>query len=449
MALTKTDAKRYMEKLLRARLNILMTNGFFGMLLMSMKFSLSYMFDTAWTDGKGIFFNPDFLDRLSDKETEYVLMHEIMHVVLKHCERTTDKYGKDDEAADMMNIAADIIVNSNIMMSCGGNPDSISIEEFGGPQMHDYNGREGYEYSFEELCEMLYRNRRVISKSKQPAAGSSDDDSSDNTPNNNRSNSPSRRAKGNTGGSCKGKHDESYVSWDTHDELWQDDEATSEAEHNEWLGKIGEAARMVEITESSKLQQNIPLYARRVLKELSESKVDWRTVLNDFVQQEITDYSFTPPDRRYDGDFFLPDFNALSDKVENILFMVDTSGSMSDDVIARVFSEIKGAIDQFDGYLRGWLGFFDADVTPPKPFSDSGEMLKIEPMGGGGTSFYCIFKYLQEHIDDFEPAPACIIILTDGYAEFPDERETMGIPVLWMICDDEVVPPWGRYTRVE
>lgn len=66
--------------------------------------------------------------------------------------------------------------------------------------------------------------------------------------------------------------------------------------------------------------------------------------MNDFIQEEVVDYSFAPPDRRFDDSpFFLPDFNGKEDRVEDILFMIDTSGSMSDDMIAAAYSEVKGA----------------------------------------------------------------------------------------------------------
>ena len=50
---------------------------------------------------------------------------------------------------------------------------------------------------------------------------------------------------------------------------------------------------------------------------------DARMILNDFIQEEIVDYSFTPPDRRFDeSPFFLPDFNDKDDLVEDISLVV-------------------------------------------------------------------------------------------------------------------------------
>ena len=41
-----------------------------------------------------------------------------------------------------------------------------------------------------------------------------------------------------------------------------------------------------------------------------------------------------------------------------------------------------------------------------------------------------------------------MIILTDGYSTFPDEEMAMGVPVIWIVVDSDVVPPWGVYTSI-
>ena len=126
--------------------------------------------------------------------------------------------------------------------------------------------------------------------------------------------------------------------------------------------------------------------------------------------------------------------------------MIDTSGSMSDDEISQCYSEIYNAIIQFNGKLQGMLGFFDAVVVEPTPFEDEEEFKIIRPKGGGGTSFHIIFDYVREKM--IENPPASIIILTDGYAPFPNEADAEGVPVLWIINNNEVNPPWGKVARL-
>ena len=181
---------------------------------------------------------------------------------------------------------------------------------------------------------------------------------------------------------------------------------------------------------------------------MKEPQTDWREILIDFLQEEVVDYSFMPPDRRFDDNpFFLPDFNDKDINPEKILFMIDTSASMSDDMVTDAYSEVKGAIDQFDGKLKGWLGFFDAVVIEPVPFEDEDEFKVIKAAGGGGTSFHVIFEYVKKYMED--DLPVSIIILTDGYAPFPKENAAMNIPVIWLINNDEVNPPWGKVARIK
>lgn len=215
-----------------------------------------------------------------------------------------------------------------------------------------------------------------------------------------------------------------------------------------WVKHFEDACEAISIRDPSNSRGLMPKFAERLLKDLKNPQTDWRLILNDFIQEEVVDYSFSPPDRRFDDcPFFLPDFNGKEDLVENILFMIDTSASMSDDMITAAYSEVKGAIDQFDGKLKGWLGFFDAAIIEPKPFTDGKEFKIIKPAGGGGTDFQIIFEYVHKHMQ--YNLPTAIIILTDGFAPFPMEYLTMGIPILWLLNNEEVDPPYGKVARIK
>ena len=373
---------------------------------MHMKFSLDAELATAATDGEYICFGAKFLSELSDGELDFVLMHEILHVALKHCFRAD---GKD---ATAFNIACDIVVNSNIFLE-SGDLLTITLRKYGESMHVAPNGKEGYNYTAEEVYAML------------PHSGAKK--------------SPQSKSSGERSGGRKNKK-----GFDDHSK-WGGGEENNRLEAV-WKVRIKNAAEVVAIREKSLNRGLIPLAAQRLIKEFGKSQLDWRAILNNFVQEEVCDYSFAPPDRRYGGDFFLPDFNEKDGKVKGILFMIDTSASMSDDMITAAYSEVKGAIDQFDGKLKGWLGFFDAAIIEPRPFANESEFRIIKPAGGGGTDFQIIFEYVQECMQD--KLPACIIILTDGFAPFPKEKLATGIPVLWLLNNDEVDPPWGKIARV-
>lgn len=187
-------------------------------------------------------------------------------------------------------------------------------------------------------------------------------------------------------------------------------------------------------------------FANLKLEKLKEAQLDWKTILNDALSNEICDYSFTPVDKRYsDSDFFLPDFNETDTVVKDVLFMVDTSGSIDIKALTVAFSEIKGAIEQFKGKLTAKLGFFDYHVKKVVDFDTVDDLMKIKPIGGGGTDFFSVFEYVEKlGVEQISQ----IIILTDGEAPYPDEEMAKGIPVLWLINNKKETPPWGKIARI-
>ena len=443
MALSESKIKGCIKRLLLSRMRILYNHGFYGLLLMHMIYAVSEEIETACTDGVRITFGIDFLDSLSDSELDFVMMHEILHVVLQHCFRG------DVEDPEAYNIAADIVVNSNIMLENGMKASSITLSKYGIAMHVAPDGKEGHEYTAEQVYAMLPKNlnkkgnnnlnKKGNNKSPGSAVGRA---KKENKKGNNKSpGSAVGRAKKEI---SKEQHQPVRV-WDDHSQWgkYEEDDTLRDV----WVKRFEDAAEAIKIRDPSNARGLLPAFAERILKELKKTQTDWRTILNDFIQEEVVDYSFAPPDRRFDDSpFFLPDFNGKEDRVEDILFMIDTSGSMSDDMIAAAYSEVKGAIDQFNGKLKGWLGFFDAAIIKPQPFSDENEFKIIKPAGGGGTDFQIIFEYVFHHMSD--KLPASIIILSDGYAPFPLEKLAGGIPVLWLLNNEEVNPPWGKVARI-
>ncbi len=431
-------------------MRLMCNHGFYGLLIMHLRFGVDEDVETAYTDGERIVFGTQFLEKLSNDELDFVMLHEIMHVVLSHCFRTGER---DNE---LFNIACDIVVNSNILLENNGNLHSITLKDYGEAMHLAPNKKEGHEYTAEQVYEMLLKQSKKQNSSTNNNQSKTNNSNKNTSQNNNKENQSKRRSNTETNTSSADKESvkentvASGSSFDDHSK-WGETDTRSE-EDNEllrdvWLNRIKNAAAAIEVRNASNGRGTLPLLAQRILGEMSKPKIDWRTVLNEFVQEEVVDYSFSPPDRRFDDSpFFLPDFNETDEQVKNVLFMIDTSGSMSDKMISEAYSEVKGAIDQFGGKLSGWLGFFDGAVVPPQPFENEEEFKVIKPKGGGGTSFHVIFDYVNGKMQD--TPPVSIIILTDGYAPFPDESETNGIPVLWLINNETITPPWGKIARL-
>lgn len=524
-AMDKFDKRTYeiIKRLQNARLSLLSKQPFYALLLIHMKFSLDITCETAYTDGNRIAFNPDFMDKLSDKELEFVLMHEVLHAALGHPFRRQSDY--DLECYD---IACDIVVNSNILYSFNMDIGSITLKNFGVSMHKTPSGKEGYKFTVEEVYnELLHatgkkqKNNSGLpggsgggsssngndsdsdsdgdensdsnenseneaesdkkNKGKGKGQGKSKGQDSSNNPNgsNAKSDSNGRQSSSGSGSgsgeiteddlnaliadllkgrAVHGKVDPNSSILDDNNEasdkqgilddhsFWNGDEEDNIG-RDTWLNRMIDATDIIAQSNGGKGRGTMPLAAERIINELKNPTLDWRTILNDFVQEEICDYSFSPPDKRMEeSPFFLPDFNEKDESVKDILFMIDTSGSMSESQITECYSEIYGAIGQFDGKLQGKLGFFDAVVVEPIPFEDEEEFKIIRPKGGGGTSFDIIFEYVEKEMEE-EP-PVSIVILTDGYAPFPDESKANGIPVLWIVNNNDVNPPWGKVARI-
>ena len=431
MAIDEKRVRQAVRRFHIANSRLLEKHPFYAVLLLKMKYSLDEYCETAYTDGERIAFNPDFMDSLDDRELDFVLMHEILHVVLDHCGRTKKEYDPQ-----LFNIACDIVVNSNILYSNDMDLRSITLREYGESMHKLEDGSEGFRYTAEEVYDKLARQLKEHKDNKDPNDSNDSDNHNDpKKPNAPKDSKDSRRA-GKTGDSF-----DDHGKW--HRSVDADGQDGNERK-DKLEASIVNAYEMLKTL--GKLANNIPAGVEREIGNLINPQTDWRTVLADFVQKEINDYSFIPPDRRMaDNDLFLPDFNETCDSVENILFMVDTSGSMTDETITACFSEIRGALEQFDGRLSGFLGFFDAAVIPPVEFSTIDELKVIRPVGGGGTSFHIIFDYVRDKMQD--RLPASIVILTDGEADIPDQKEAMGIPVLWVLTSDVEIP-WGKTTRI-
>ena len=469
MAQFDANALAIVKRLQNARLSLLQKQPFYALLLMYMKFSLDLTCETAYTDGDRIAFHPDFMNALSDSELEFVLMHEVLHTALGHPFRHQQDY--DQQAFD---IACDIVVNSNILYSFGMDRRRITLGKYGEAMHIAPNGKEGYEYTVEQVYEMVCKAlcKPLRKKKLQPKQGNGKRKEQENGPRQGDGASVNRedpseedmqkliasllqRSVGDSGASqslqkdtelgqpgtmeaCKNTTMDDHTFWEGDDEI--------AGQQDVWLQRMINATDIVSSMGGAG-RGTTPLAAERIVEELKNPLLDWRTILNDFVQEEICDYSFSPPDRRMeDSPFFLPNFNEKDEKAKDILFMIDTSGSMSDGQITRCYSEIYGAIGQFNGKLQGKLGFFDATVVEPTAFEDEDEFKIIRPKGGGGTSFHIIFEYVEKFMED-EP-PVSIVILTDGFAPWPEEADALGIPVLWIINNEQAQPPWGKVARL-
>ncbi len=370
-----------------SRARLLVKFPFFGRLILRLKLRFSEC-GTACTDMENIIFDPDFLEKLSDTELDFVLFHEVMHCVLKHCTRGLGKL------PFIYNIACDIVVNSFVMETLGFADFTIAGEKV----IHLLpDNTEGRDHTAEEVYNLLVKLNV--------------EDFSD------------------------------YTGFDSHT-IWAEI-FTAEAEEK-WGKFVRDSA-----TAGSGTGSAIPYGMRRYIKEVVHTpKTNWRQLLNDYIRFDLSDYTFEVPDKRYSDDIIMPSFleNRCGEVVKKLWIFVDTSGSVDDEGLSVAMQEIYEAYSQIDN-ISGKILFFDYEVSEPFGFENLDELKNAKPVGGGGTSFKAVFDYLSGLED--EDIPNLVIILTDGYAEFPQEGEAMGIPVVWIIINSKVAPPWGETVYID
>lgn len=183
----------------------------------------------------------------------------------------------------------------------------------------------------------------------------------------------------------------------------------------------------------------LPAHVKRLIEEATTTKVDWRSQLRMFINQVARDdYSFMRPNKRFLGaGFFLP--SLYSESMGEIAVAIDTSGSITQDMLNTFGTEIKSIISSCAPSLTRVI-YCDAEVNHVDEFTPYDDV-KFELHGGGGTDFRPPFDHLRK----IDAKPVCFIYLTDGYGPFPDQPE---YPVLWVMTTD-VVPPFGEHIRIE
>ena len=411
--LSEAEEKVIWDAMMRSKIQVILRFPFFGSLALHLTYKMDYTTPTAATDGNTFYFNPRFMKAHSESERSWIIVHEIMHAALKHIWRRGNRDQKK------WNYACDYAIHSIMQQYVKYAADqAMNRASKGDPrQVLTMPKNCLYDEKYDNLAaEQIYD---LLPKDYDKKNNNGDNG-------NGQGNSP----------------------FDDHSR-WDSNEAQKDRQRKEreWDGRIVTAAEI----DANKNAGNIPGFLKRLVNKITKPQKNWRALLAEFVETITDDYSWCPPDNRFDENDFdgimMPGFNDTSEMVKDIVFEIDTSGSIGDKELQVAYSELVGAIDQFRGKLTGKVGFFDHEAYGLHDFEDVDDILKLKPEGGGGTSFEAPMEKTLEAAKNSEIAG--LIILTDGYAPWPDKNMMKDIPVLWIINNEDVTPPWGIVARIE
>lgn len=171
-------------------------------------------------------------------------------------------------------------------------------------------------------------------------------------------------------------------------------------------------------------------------------KVDWKRLLRIYVSSALTkdEYSLARPNKRWLGHgFIVPGFHG--EQVPLIIIALDTSGSMSNEMISNAANEVRKIAEEAAD-IR--LVVCDQKVQEVITLEGLDDWIKKgKAKGGGGTSHIPVFDYIKHQ----KLVPDLFIGLTDLFSEFPKTRPNF--PVLWATPQDHGKAPWGRVLEID
>lgn len=404
-----TDAKvdaAARERLVTARIGLLLRHSFFGNLATRMKLiNADEWCGTAATDGQKFYYNSRFIMMLRPKEVEFLVGHEVLHVVYDHMGR------RNNRDPQIWNIADDYAVNADLKRHKVGE----FITTVGCLYEQKYDGKPA-----EEIYDDLMKNVQKISV--EDLVNQMLDDHMDGD------DGEDGEGEGEDGdskdGKKPGKGKRPRLSQEEKDRIRQ-----------EVKQAIIQAAQSAEAG-------TLPKGVERLIRDTTNPVMPWRELIQTNLTSCIrTDYSWMRPSRRsWHMDAIMPGMTP-GEEID-VVVTLDMSGSISNKQAQAFLGEVGGMMSAFDGY-KVHIFCFDTKTYNPQDFSsDNMELIEnYEPMGGGGTDFDCIFEYLKENAIE----PKRLIVFTDGYpcGSWGDANYC---DTTWIIHGDpDPHPPFGTF----
>ena len=407
-----------LDRIIVARVGLLLRHPFFGNMATRLRIlAADDWLPTAAVDGRNLYYNTQFFNAMDNKEIEFVVAHEILHMVFDHLGR------RGDRNPMLYNIAADYKVNNLLVRDRIGKKPSI-VDCF---QDFKYDAD-----TSEEIYDKLFEDAKKAGQELQDLLDELDKE-----------------------GEMLDEHLDAEGDGDG-----EDGEETTDKNGN----KVSKKPAKYSKDELSKIRDeikenmlsaaqaagagNTPAGVERLIKELTEPKMNWRELLRQQIQSTIrSDYTFMRPSRKgWHTGAVLPGMNFA--ETIDICIALDMSGSIGNAQAADFLGEVKGIMDEYKDYkIKIWC--FDTDVYNEDDFSadDARDITEYEIKGGGGTDFMANWRYMHEQ----GITPKKFIMFTDGYAwdSWGEEDYCDTVFVIHSHHDKNLQAPFGQTAHYE
>jgi len=413
------NTERAARMIQRARVQLTLDKRlvFFASLVLKLKVRANPNVNTACVNNVAMQYNTDFIVGLSQPQVLTLVAHETLHPALGHPWRR----GNRDHR--LFNAAADYAINWILQEHdfapldgwlCDRKYAGMSAE-----RIYDMLEDESDDEK-EQQKERAEASAGTVEEPQQPDSADSDstdgDDDSDN-------------GTGGTGGEG-GENTEPGL---------KDALESSEGSEEDWkaaMAEAGEAARRAGTLTSS---------IDRMVERSISTKVNWKAELQQFIQQTArNDYTWYRPSSRYlPRGLFMPSLQ--SEQMPPIVFVIDTSGSVSNRELGAYEAEINSAISSVNPEHVTVI-YCDTRVRCADRF-EAGEQVRLTPKGGGGTDFRPPFDWVRDvYMDE---RPAALVYFTDlGCNRFPEEAD-VEYPTMWLTTERGRTAPFGTTIPME
>ncbi|AGY48100.1 HNH endonuclease [Acinetobacter phage Presley] len=307
---------------------------FFSSILLKLKIILDMRIPTACTDGRTIRFNPVFLEDYDQKETTFIMMHELMHVVYKHLGRVN---GRDHK---MWNVACDYVINGQLTKLGFKRPKTALFDT-------RFNDRTADDVYFE-----LFQDAMANPSKPRP------------------------------------EPDHNDIGEDLTDQQLED--------LNEAIDDLIVSGTVAAQNAGNDAAGNIPGELLRRYQELTNPTVPWEKLLRNFLEGRAkNDFSMARPSRRHLAHgMYLP--SLYSENLEQIDFAIDVSGSVDEIMLEKFISEVAGIFKAFTPECIG-VYQFDHELKKHDVVYSLEDFKKITYNGGGGTDVLPVLDYYREN----------------------------------------------------
>ena len=401
------------DLIIRARIHMLTRKGFsfFGTLALHMPLTMTTTeIPTAATDGKIQIYNEDFVKELAKENPNQligIVAHEVCHAALGHIPRMQGRI------RSLWNIATDISIN-NMLLECGipMPKDCLKDDKYIGMSSEDIYA-DLYKKDPPQNCPSM---SGASGEAKESGDGASES-----------SNGEPDESEGATG--TQGPREQSWGDHGKWNEMSPDE---MKAMEKEWKKRLSQAATI------ARQKGDIPGAVKDLVNDILHPKLDYRQALAAYIQPQMVDYTFEPPDPRYpDNDFLLPDFGG--EGLEDLVIAIDTSGSCIQD-LPQFLTETREVLAAWTCFRIHYVQC-DASIQSWKEIS-SFDNIPNTVSGYGGTSFLPVFDEIQKR----GIQPSVLIYFTDTMGDFPSNPPSY--PILWVSNYKEAKVPFGTLAYI-